>query len=443
MVELRELSLGRRKDIIAALRNGAVPSHGLEQLAVGLEAFDKTLVDELTECTTGRGRFKAVRGEYGTGKTFFSRYMMSRALQQGMAVSLVQVSEVDTPLYKLETVYRRAMEHLATKEWDRGTFRQLVERWFFDLEEEVLSEDESLGEDPKKLHNAVSQLLESRLAEVARDQPQFSMALRAAHEARLNDDAATFDGLIGWLMGQPQISSAVKRKAGLKSDLDHTGALAFLRGLLILLKQTGRPGMLLVLDEVETIQRVRSDSREKSLNALRQLIDAVADGSYPGLYLLITGTPQFFDGPQGVKRLQPLAMRLATEFSSDPKFDNPRSPQIRLHPFNVDKLTEVGIRVRDLFPADEAKRVQKKVTDEVIQAFAKKVAGKFGGQVGMAPRIYLKKLVDLIDKVDLFPDFDPVKDYKLQVSDADGLTPEEAQAANIERSAADIVLDLE
>ena len=31
----------------------------------------------------------------------------------------------------------------------------------------------------------------------------------------------------------------------------------------------------LVLDEVETIQRVRSDSREKSLNALRQLIDDI------------------------------------------------------------------------------------------------------------------------------------------------------------------------
>ena len=32
-------------------------------------------------------------------------------------------------------------------------------------------------------------------------------------------------------------------------------------------------GALLVLDEVETIQRVRADSREKSLNGLRQLLD--------------------------------------------------------------------------------------------------------------------------------------------------------------------------
>jgi hypothetical protein len=48
----------------------------------------------------------------------------------------------------------------------------------------------------------------------------------------------------------------------------------------------------------ETLQRVRSDVRDKSLNALRQLIDEVDSGRFPGLYLLITGTPAFFDGSQ-------------------------------------------------------------------------------------------------------------------------------------------------
>jgi hypothetical protein len=82
-------------------------------------------------------------------------------------------------------------------------------------------------------------------------------------------------------------------------------ASAFLRGLLAMLQQTGRKGLVLVLDEVETLQRMRSDVREKSLNALRQWIDDIDAGRYPGLYLLVTGTPAFFDGNQGVKRLRP------------------------------------------------------------------------------------------------------------------------------------------
>ena len=54
----------------------------------------------------------------------------------------------------------------------------------------------------------------------------------------------------------------------------------------------------------------------KGLEALRKLIDdPTRTGSPAGL--VITGTPAFFDGPQGVQRLPPLAQRLATDFATD------------------------------------------------------------------------------------------------------------------------------
>jgi hypothetical protein len=75
--------------------------------------------------------------------------------------------------------------------------------------------------------------------------------------------------------------------------VDHFAALSFLRGLLLILRDSGYAGLVLVLDEVETIQRVRSDVRDKSLNALRQLMDEMDLGRFPGLYLVVTGTPAF------------------------------------------------------------------------------------------------------------------------------------------------------
>ena len=75
--------------------------------------------------------------------------------------------------------------------------------------------------------------------------------------------------------------------------------MGFLQGLLTVLRDAGHPGLVLVLDEVETLQRVRGDVRDKALNALRQLIDEIDAGRFPGLYLVITGTPAFFDGPRG------------------------------------------------------------------------------------------------------------------------------------------------
>ena len=116
----------------------------------------------------------------------------------------------------------------------------------------------------------------------------------------------------------------------MRGELDHFGALGFLQGLLTVLRDSDYAGLVLVLDEVETLQRMRSDVREKSLNALRQLMDEVDSGRFPGLYLLMTGTPAFYDGQQGVQRLAPLAQRLQTDFATDARFDNPRAPQIRL-----------------------------------------------------------------------------------------------------------------
>lgn len=197
---------------------------------------------------------------------------------------------------------------------------------------------------------------------------------------------------------------------------------------------------MLVLDEVETIQRVRTDSREKSLNALRQLVDDLIGNRFPGLYVLITGTPQFFEGPQGVKRSVPLAQRLETEFGDQPRFDNPRAPQIRLQPFELDRMIIVGQRVRELYPTEVGDRLRIKVDDATLRALAEGVCGQLGGKVGIAPRIFLKRLVDLLDRVDQFPDFDPAKDYRLVVR-PDELTVEERAAAGTSAALDDIALD--
>jgi hypothetical protein len=128
----------KRREIIDALRIGAVPRRGLELFAVGLERLEKAVDEELDATAAGRGKFKAVRGEYGTGKTFFSRWLEHRARNKGFATTLVQISETDTPLYRMETVYRRAVEQLQTAEWSDGAFRALIDKWFFTLEDEAL-----------------------------------------------------------------------------------------------------------------------------------------------------------------------------------------------------------------------------------------------------------------------------------------------------------------
>jgi hypothetical protein len=411
-MEAQNISAQKRREILEALRRGTVPRRGLEDLAVGLSRFESAVDEMLDHVESGNGAFKAIRGDYGCGKTFFSRWLQERAKQRNFAAAEVQISETETPLHRLETVYRRLIERLSLSGTQEGAFREIIDSWFYSLEEDVINAG---AKSESEVLEATEKLMEKRLGEVARTAPAFSAVLRGYRRALAEGDTEIAEGLIAWLGGQPNVSSKVKAAAGIKGEIDHKGALTFLQGLLMVLRDSGNAGLVLVLDEVETLQRVRSDVREKSLNALRQLIDELDSGRFPGLVLIITGTPIFFDGPQGIKKLQPLAQRLATEFQADNRFDNPRAPQVRLMPFKHEALVEVGQKVRSIFVSGlaDADRVRAMVDDKIVSALASGIAGRLGGEVGLAPRIFLKKLVaELLDVVELHPDFNPKEHYK-------------------------------
>ncbi len=91
----------------------------------------------------------------------------------------------------------------------------------------------------------------------------------------------------------------------------------------------------------------------------------------------------------------------------------------------------MGRKVRDIFAADALApdRISNLADDSYIADLASAVAGKLGGKVGIAPRVFLKKLVaDVLDRIDQHPDFDPRAHYALTVSDTE-LTPVEREAA--------------
>lgn len=442
MTGLSEVSAARRREVVDALRRGTVPKAGLDLFAVGLDRFTTALDDDIATVAGGGAAFHAIRGEYGSGKTFFARWLAERAKRAGLATAEVQISETETPLHRLETVYRRLTERLATATHQPSALRAVVDSWFYTLEEEILDAGGIADDDEKALAQAVDALMEQRLADVARSTPAFAAALRGYRHARASGDAATAEALIAWLGGQKSVAASARRAAGVRGDIDHFAALGFLQGLLTVLRDCGHPGLLVVLDEIETLQRVRGDVREKGLNALRQLLDEIDAGRFPGLFLVITGTPAFYDGQQGAQRLAPLAQRLATDFTTDPRFDSPRAVQLRLAGFDLVRLGELGRNVRDLYAgaARHPRRIAASVDDAYIGELATAVTGGLGGKVGVAPRLFLRKLVaDVLDRVDEFEDFDPRRHYALTVSSAELNEVERNAAAS---SADDVELDL-
>jgi hypothetical protein len=114
--------------------------------------------------------------------------------------------------------------------------------------------------------------------------------------------------------------------------------------------------------------------------------------------------------------------------------------QIRLPGFTVESLTELGAKVRDLFAGGSpaADRLRSVVDDAYLADLARAVAGQLGGRVGVAPRLFLKKLVaGVLDPVELHPDFDPRRHFALTVAPVE-MTEVERNAAGAD----DIPLEL-
>ena len=139
----------------------------------------------------------------------------------------------------------------------------------------------------------------------------------------------------------------------------------------------------------------RGDVRGKSLNGIRQIIDN-AD-SFQGLLWVFTGTPEFFDTRRGVAGLQPLHDRI--RFLNENGLVTMRQPQLELRPFDRPRLKDVGLRLRELYPGGDPNIVAKRVTPERIEALVDDVSKGLGGDVGVVPRQFMRRLVNTFDSV--------------------------------------------
>src|SRR5690606_21544345 len=147
---------------------------------------------------------------------------------------------------------------------------------------------------------------------------------------------------------------------------------------------------------------MRGDVRGKSLNGIRQIIDA--SPNYAGLLWIFTGTPDFFDSRRGVKGLEPLHDRI--KFQEHNGVASLRQPQLRLTTFDADRLIKVAVKLRALHPDISAEEMERRFPQELIEQLVAEVSKGFRGDVGVVPRQFLRTYVDILDILADNPDQD-------------------------------------
>jgi hypothetical protein len=407
--------------IFERLRQGAVPDRGLEHFAIGIDKSRAELRRQMDLAEQEEGGIKFLRGGYGCGKTFMARMATLDAQERGFATSFVVVSDNDLHFYKFDDVYRKVMMQLATKTCPRGAFGDILDQWIGKVEDALieLGENEEADDFDDKVN---ARLNEELLSLTGGEAPQdFVRVIQAIFQLKQEGNYADAGALLSWLSGSSNVAASAKKHAKIKGDITSRDALDYLRGVLAIIKAVGYKGLVIVIDEVETVLRMRSDIRNKSLNGLRQIHDAAPE--FPGLLWLFTGTKEFFDNRKGVAGLEPLHQRI--QFQKQGSRASLRQPQLELSPFDKERLQGVAIRLRSIFPANNQHQMEQRVSNNFIEQLVDKVTEGFHGDVGVIPRQFLREIVGVMDLVDEHDDFDPIKEYNFAPK---GLTDAEQAA---------------
>lgn len=399
--------------IFESLRKGLVPERGIDAFAVGIEIHRRELHRQLDLAKSGEGTVKFLRGGYGCGKTFMARLALLDAQTRGFATSFVVVSDNDLKFHRFDDVYRKVLTELGTASCPRGALGDILDRWICRVEESLIAggEDDEAPDFDEKVRRRLNDDLASMTG--GRAPQDFIRVIQTIFEMKQNGDISEAGALISWLCGSGNVAQAAKKAAGIKGDIGSRDALDYLRGVLEIVKAAGYAGLIIVIDEAETILRMRSDSRHKSLNGIRQIADA--SGSYPGMLWVFTGTPEFFDTRHGVAGLTPLHDRI--RFLKQGRFASMRQAQLELVPFDAARLQSVAMRLREIFPALDRGRLEQKISDAFIDRLVTEVTEGFKGDVGVVPRQFLREFVTQLDLVDEREDYDPMTEYGFQVKD--------------------------
>ncbi|MFM1899798.1 MAG: hypothetical protein RLZZ216_374 [Cyanobacteriota bacterium] len=411
--------------VFESLRKGLVPERGIDTFAVGIEKQRGELHRQLELAGCGEGTIKFLRGGYGCGKTFMARLALLDAQERGFATSFVVVSDNDLKFHRFDDVYRKVMTELGTSTCPRGALSDILDRWIARVEDGLMATGED--EDAADFDEKVQQRLEADLASLTGGQaPQdFIRVIQTIFRLKQEGEVSEAGALISWLSGSGNVAATSKKVAGIKGDIGSRDALDYLRGVLEIVKAAGYKGLLIVIDEAETILRMRSDSRHKSLNGIRQIADAA--GSYPGMLWLFTGTPEFFDTRHGVAGLTPLHDRI--RFLKQGAFASLRQAQLELVPFDAERLRSVALRLRELYPSATRSVLEERVSLDFIDRLVAEVTKGFRGDVGVVPRQFLREFVTQLDLVEENEEYVPIDLYGFdprQISTA-ALTPEEQQ----------------
>jgi hypothetical protein len=388
-------------DIVQALRQGLVPTRGLERIAVGRESEMRQLRRDLAFSKNGGAWVRCISGDYGAGKTFLCSWLREEAWKEGFVVAAVDLGR-DAPLHRFEVIYHRIMEGLRTEHFrEVPAFEFILQEWLFDLEKDVRR---SMGLNPlhpeqrTQIATVVEGQIDEHLTKLRIYDASFANAVRGYYAAAQSGNDIVTTAAASWLKGDPTVPTELCQGLEIRGIVDRENAVNFLRAMAALMVHIGYAGLVMIFDEAELIRGIaRADSRNAAYENIRLLMDRTTQGDFAHCGFVFAGSEDLFnDELRGVPSCPALNERL-TPLRGKSKTPELRQPLLQLKGLPDAALFEVALKVRDAHGRAYGWQPDLHLTDDLLSRLIKEAAARFGEMFKSMPRGFLKIWIDVLD----------------------------------------------
>ncbi len=284
--------------LINAYRMGSVPT-AIPEASVIRPDFFRAQEQMICALESGIPQLLMIEGQYGAGKTHALRDLQTSLSHSGFVVSTITL-EPGVNLLRPDVLYYHIMHHLRIQ-GKPASFDDIFGLWL-----------DNLRNAPTK--QVAANEIKWVTDEMARHHEVFAYGFTQYIRASLLSDAQQADCISSWLKGDQSIAPSMQKKLGLKGSVDRLKAFDFLKAFTKLLQLIGYNGLVIAIDEMDMLTKLRSDQREKAYGTLRQIIDEQFQGAFGALGIVLSATPDVYkDAEYGIPSYSPLAQRLGLE----------------------------------------------------------------------------------------------------------------------------------
>ncbi len=377
------------RPMFEAIRIGAaVPVEYIDELIFGRDDEKKAIIDDLNFVINGNSKIRVFVGDYGFGKTSLARYAEHQAIEKGMVISYLSEKDYDE-FHKQDELFKSIMKNLTLFGIDGNPIRIFLDGWAQEKSELI----KNSGTELKTVEETKNYIL--------KDSENFSDGLFAQFCSAylfkvLNNESV--EELIAYIMGESVDKRFLKRN-GIYHFLANDG-WNFLKAFTVLMKNISIPGLLIVMDEMESFIHKRSDLRKKSYNQLREMVDTLNSGKLSGIYSVWLGTPLWFNNNyKGIRSNTALFNRL-TNLSG--KQTN-QSILMNLNPITLGDIENLVNKLvgdyQQVYSINIPAEKTKKIYDFLIENYK-----GIEGEVRVSTREISKHAVELFDLIKENPD---------------------------------------